>query len=356
MILPKTLPFAIQLALLFNKASADLVVDWHWYPTASQGCLQTAQNSVQCPSGDVPSFNGCVCRNVNNFLQVAAQCLGMSDNGDLTTVYNVLVSNCGVSQTPVQISLSQWLSWASSSPPITPTITINPTTVTEPTVVVTQPAPVVTQPTIVTQQATTFTTSRGANAGGPTGGSASSATETPVPGSSGSGKQKLGTGATIGLGIGIPGCCAVIGLLGLLLWRSSRRQPRRFEGEPVNSGSYGTSPGTAVIEAYQKTRPESSIPSTASPDPGSRMSGFSTGQGGVPYVGQGGYPVQQYQGLQPQFSAAGQQYVTPTSPMHDIRYPPPGTYSELSSEARAEMPGTQFLAPQGGSVPYRGPG
>jgi hypothetical protein len=362
MIFPKLVPlFAIELALLFNKAAADAVVDWHWYPTASQGCLQSAQNSVQCPSSDVPSFNGCVCRNGNNFLQEAAQCLGRSDNGDLTTVYNVLVSNCGQSQTPVQISLSQWLSWAAlSTTPTPPTTATQPTTVTQPTTI-TQPTTVIT-----TQKPTSPTTSGGAtsskmgssNTVTVVGGSPSSTTETPVPVTSGSGKSKLGTGAIIGMAAGIPGFCAVVGLLGFLIWRTTRRNPKsdgsRLEGEPGNGGSYGNSPGTAAIEAYEKDRPESSIPSTVSPNPSNRMSGFSAGQGGVPYptqqpvqhpyAAQGFYPVQQYQGFpagqpyQPQFATVGQSYVTPTSPMHDMRYPPAVNYSELSSETRAQMP------------------
>jgi hypothetical protein len=335
-------PFAIQLALLLSRASADIVVDWHYYPAASQTCLNNAQNAVKCPSGDVPSFNGCVCRNGNGFLQNAAQCLGSSDSGDLNGVYSVLVTNCGNSQTPVSISLSQWLAWAGSNTPTPPPVVVTtpppvvvttpppvvvttppvvvvtapPVVVTPPTKVLTQQATVVTQPpvvvtqsaavvtqqgSVVTQQATVFTQpgttlTQSATVITQLGTAVTQSTSTHVSGTGGTGggsvsassqtpspvgKSKLGTGAIIGLGVGIPGCAAVIGLLALVLLRGRRDKDdygRRVEGALPRDGSHGASAATGVVEHY-KDRPES-IPSTVSPIPDG---GYSPGQGDVRY-------------------------------------------------------------------------
>jgi hypothetical protein len=406
--------FAVPLALLLNQASADAVVDWHWYPSASQGCLQSAQNTVQCPSGDVPSFNGCVCRNGNGFLQNAAQCLGASDSGDLNTVFNVLVSNCGQSQTPVEISLSTWMSWASAStpqppnttPPLTtvvtqPAVTVvnKPTTVVnQPTTVVNQQTAVVNQPTtvvnqqttvvnqqttvvdqpttvvnqpatvVVNGQTTTLASSARTTSSGTTGiidGGPSLSTGSPVPVAN---SKKLGTGAVIGLGVGVPGCVAAIGLLGLLLFRTCRKKPQddpgRLEGETMQNGGYGPSGGVAG-EAYNK-RPES-FPSTVSPVLSTGTSQFSAGQGPYPppqppYVGQTVYAAQYPelpagQPYQPQYPTMGHQYDPTAAP--GIPHSAPGQYSELVADSGAHMPGAQMFVPQGGMTPRHelpGPG
>ena len=123
-------------------------------------------------------------------------------------------------------------------------------------------------------------------------------------------------------------------LLSFLMGRISRRDPDndgRIEAEPGPRDGYGASPATAVVEAYKKERPESSVPSTASSDM-SRLSGFS-GQGGGPYtappqefaqppqVGQGLYFTPQYQGM-PVGQPYQQPYVMPAMPVQTCHIQP----------------------------------
>jgi hypothetical protein len=216
----------------------------------------------------------------------------------------------------------------------------------------------------VTQQGSTITNSATATTSaspGILGGSIS------APTSSGGGKSKLGTGAIIGLGLGIPACCALIGLLAVMLFRTRRRDPddpQRVEGEVDPNDKFAAGGG----EADQKFR--DSIPSTVSPVLSNGTSRFSAGQGELryppppqelgqhPYVGQTLYAAPPYQGgpvgqsFDPQFPARSHPYLAPTAPVPNMPYGGPGTYSELSALPGTPMPGAQVLVPQGGMTNY----
>jgi hypothetical protein len=52
------------------------------------------------------------CNNGGNFISLFAQRIAETDYSDLTNVYNILVDNCEMTNTPVDISLNQWLEFA----------------------------------------------------------------------------------------------------------------------------------------------------------------------------------------------------------------------------------------------------
>jgi len=362
----------VQILLLPSLIKSDLVVDWSTYPSGAVNCLNQAQGASKCPSDNVPDFNGCVCKNGNNFLQNAATCLGSGDAGDLDAVYSRLATNCGGTSIPISVSQQQWDSWAGSGskssststvkvtqPPSTATsivtlsatnqntlvstLTVSPTSGTSPvtSVITLTPGQTTTLPAVVTL-------------GGSSPSSSPSSSPTPSPSGGGS---KLGTGAIVGIAVGVPAFLAIVGLLGFLIFRLTRhKKPNNVDGStvvPSNNSEFGPSPGMAAVEAYKNDRPVSSIPS-ASPDPTKRYSTMSrpsqgpynatsptTGQfGAVPfdnrYSQQGQYPPGQY----PQETTAQNYNVSQPYPQQGYGQPhpnpgyqqPPGGYSELSSE------------------------
>lgn len=385
------IPLALQIALHAASSSAVLVVDWSSYPPGAVNCLNAAQGSANCPSADVASFNGCVCKNGNGFLQSAATCLGTSDAGDVTGVYNQLNTNCGGTGDPLNINQAQWNSWASPA-------ATTPAPVAGTTVVNTVAPTAATQTSVVTLAAnsntiiSTVTIGSSAGVGAKTSVitvapgqttmvpgiitvAASGATNTPS--SSSSSGSKLGIGAIVGIAVGGAVVIAIIGLIAVLLLRrggSRNNQPSTTSpafaaaavppAAPMSDAGMGPSPGLAQAEPYKNDRPVSSIPSTNSPDPYKRVSAMGTPQGGYASPGQQygmqqgyQYPQGQYPQESPMPGYAQQPYPgSPYAQGSPVPYgaqnippqqyvPHPGQqYSELSSESapeqqRVELPG-----------------
>jgi hypothetical protein len=99
---------------LFLKLSFSFVPDLSDYPPASQSCLTNAAVNSGC-NADSSTFeqnNACLCSNGGGFFNLAAQCIEATAPGALQNVYAVAVTNCDISNTPVTISLAQFLAAA----------------------------------------------------------------------------------------------------------------------------------------------------------------------------------------------------------------------------------------------------
>ncbi|KAF2672418.1 hypothetical protein BT63DRAFT_411689 [Microthyrium microscopicum] len=80
------------LPLLLGTCTADgIAVDWHYYPSASQPCLESAVQVANCDESVVQSLNACICANGGNFLANAYKCIYSNDPGDIQTVYNTMI-------------------------------------------------------------------------------------------------------------------------------------------------------------------------------------------------------------------------------------------------------------------------
>ncbi|KAL7897391.1 hypothetical protein HDV63DRAFT_261620 [Trichoderma sp. SZMC 28014] len=186
------------LSLLTPSAVATFLPDFSFYPSAAQPCLTQAGNTSKCSGATVADLNNCLCGNDNNFIILAAQCIGKNDASDAVSVYQTLVSACATSNTPLVIAPNQFYAAASGKPwTTTATSTTAASTATTTTDASTTTAP-----------STTSTTT-----------STSSSTASAMP------VGDLSTGATIGIALGASfgGVGAIAGLVYFLLRRSKQQ-------------------------------------------------------------------------------------------------------------------------------------
>ncbi|EHK44730.1 uncharacterized protein TrAtP1_002847 [Trichoderma atroviride] len=185
-------PAPLLLALL-TPAVATVFPDFSFYPAGAQSCLSQAGDSSKCSGATVADLNECLCGNENNFIILAAQCIGKNDSSDTVPVYQTLVSACATSNTPLVIAPNQFYA-AASGKPWTTTTTAASTSTTAAT---------------TTSDATTTSTT--------TSTSSSTASAAPV--------GSLSTGATIGIALGASfgGVGAIAGLVYFLLRRSKQQ-------------------------------------------------------------------------------------------------------------------------------------
>ncbi|KAL7919063.1 hypothetical protein ACQKWADRAFT_214012 [Trichoderma austrokoningii] len=243
----------LVLALLTPSAVATFFPNFSFYPSAAQPCLTKAGTTSQCSGASVAALNQCLCGNTNNFIILAAQCIGKDDGGDAVSVYQTLVSACATSNTPLVIAPNQFYAAASGKPWTT---TAASTTAASTTA---------TAPATTTAPSSTTTTTT----------STSSSTASAVPAGS------LSTGATIGIALGASfgGVGAIAGLVYYLLRRSKQRGeefhpmlPHGEEGRPVGilvtdpMLQQQPSPGTTVSFGSEIKHP-SWISPLQSPDP-----------------------------------------------------------------------------------------
>jgi hypothetical protein len=110
-----TIPAHIFLILsVFLKTSLAFVPDFSNYPPASISCLTNAAVTSSCnaDSSTLLENNACLCSNGGGFFTLAAQCIQVNAPGALQNVYTTAVTNCDSSNTPVTISLAQFLAAA----------------------------------------------------------------------------------------------------------------------------------------------------------------------------------------------------------------------------------------------------
>ncbi|KAK1246357.1 hypothetical protein MKX08_000159 [Trichoderma sp. CBMAI-0020] len=185
-------PAPLLLLLLLTPAAATVFPDFSFYPASAQPCLSQAGDSSKCSGATVADLNECLCGNENDFIILAAQCIGKNDSSDAVPVYQTLVSACATSNTPLVIAPNQFYA-AASGKPWTTTTTAAPTS---------------TAATTTTgATTTTSTTSTGST----------TASAAPV--------GSLSTGATIGIALGASfgGVGAIAGLVYFLLRRSKQQ-------------------------------------------------------------------------------------------------------------------------------------
>lgn len=190
------------LSLLTPATVATVFPDFSFYPSGAQPCLTQAGDTSKCSGATVADLNECLCSNENNFIILAATCIGKNDASDAVPVYQTLVSACATSNTPLVIAPNQFYAAANGKPwTTTTTTTTAAATTTDATT------------TASTSSTTTTTTTT----------STSSSTASAVPVGS------LSTGATIGIALGASfgGVGAIAGLVYFLL-RRSKQQGEEF--------------------------------------------------------------------------------------------------------------------------------
>ncbi|KAM0447900.1 hypothetical protein ACHAO4_008644 [Trichoderma viride] len=192
-------PTPLLVLSLLTPAIATVFPDFSFYPSSAQPCLSQAGDTSKCSGATVADLNECLCSNENNFIILAATCIGKNDASDAVSVYQTLVSACATSNTPLVIAPNQFYAAASGKAWTTTTTTTAASTSTT---------------AATTTDATTTTSTT-------TSTSSSTASAAPV--------GSLSTGATIGIALGASfgGVGAIAGLVYFLL-RRSKQQGEEF--------------------------------------------------------------------------------------------------------------------------------
>ncbi|PTB73690.1 hypothetical protein M440DRAFT_1299213, partial [Trichoderma longibrachiatum ATCC 18648] len=201
--------------LFLSLAPAALAVveaDFSFYPANAQPCLNQAAAASKCVGSTVTDLNNCLCGNWNDFVILAATCLGDKDKDDAVSVYKTMVSACADSDTPLDVSPSEFYGAVNGE-----TTTTTTTSTTKPTAATTT----ATQTDVHVHSTVTVQ---------PT--SSSTSTAAPAQGS-------LSTGATIGIALGASfgGVGSIAGLVYFLLRRAKKQDEERHPMLPHNYSS-----------------------------------------------------------------------------------------------------------------------
>ncbi|TFB02604.1 hypothetical protein CCMA1212_005400 [Trichoderma ghanense] len=189
------------LFLFLAPALAIVEPDFSFYPTTAQPCLNQAAATSKCIGTTVTDLNNCLCGNWNDFVILAATCLGKDDKDDAVTVYKTMVSACADSDTPLDVSPSEF--YGAVNGETTTTSTTATTTATATTTGSATQTDVHIHSTVTVQ---------------PT----SSSTAAPA-------QANLSTGATIGIALGASfgGVGSIAGLVYFLLRRAKKQDEER---------------------------------------------------------------------------------------------------------------------------------
>ncbi|ETR98097.1 hypothetical protein M419DRAFT_89916 [Trichoderma reesei RUT C-30] len=195
-------PLLLLLLLFAPAALAVVEADFSFYPANAQPCLNQAAAASKCIGSTVTDLNNCLCGNWNDFVILAATCIGKNDKEDSVPVYKTMVSACADSDTPLDVSPSEFYGAVNGETTTTTTTTSVTTTTT------TAATTLATATTTTTDSATTQPTS--------------SSTAAPTQGS-------LSTGATIGIALGASfgGVGSIAGLVYFLLRRAKKQDEER---------------------------------------------------------------------------------------------------------------------------------
>ncbi|KAH0489617.1 hypothetical protein TgHK011_010037 [Trichoderma gracile] len=197
-------PLLLCLFLLAPAALAVVEADFSFYPTNAQPCLNQAAAASKCIGSTVTDLNNCLCGNWNDFVILAATCIGESDKEDAVPVYKTMVSACADSDTPLDVSPSEFYGAVNGETTTTTTTTTSTTATTTATTMATATTTDVHIHSTVTIQPT------------------SSSTAAPTQGN-------LSTGATIGIALGASfgGVGSIAGLVYFLLRRAKKQDEER---------------------------------------------------------------------------------------------------------------------------------
>lgn len=237
--MPRRRPWAPTPLLLFlSLAPAALAVveaDFSFYPANAQPCLNQAAAASKCVGSTVTDLNNCLCGNWNDFVILAATCLGDKDKDDAVSVYKTMVSACADSDTPLDVSPSEFYGAVNGE-----TTTTTTTSTTKPTAATTT----ATQTDVHVHSTVTVQ---------PT--SSSTSTAAPAQGS-------LSTGATIGIALGASfgGVGSIAGLVYFLLRRAKKQDEERHPMLP----QYGNDDDAPRLSGHPPGPP----PPEPTPSPG----------------------------------------------------------------------------------------
>jgi hypothetical protein len=107
---------SLLFTILFLTAVTSAQYSFETYPEAAQSCTANIYPSGCANYQTEYDKNDCLCNNRGNSLSLFARCAAENDYEDLTNMYNILVRNCLVTNTPVDVSLGQWLEMAGVVP------------------------------------------------------------------------------------------------------------------------------------------------------------------------------------------------------------------------------------------------
>ncbi|GJC80517.1 hypothetical protein ColLi_03355 [Colletotrichum liriopes] len=107
---------ALVIASLASHSRAAFVNDFSAYPKNARSCLDTAAAASGCTGNTVTEMNTCLCGNGGNFVLATAKCIEKQAQDDekqakddLGAVYEMLLTSCTDSKTPLGISQAQFL-------------------------------------------------------------------------------------------------------------------------------------------------------------------------------------------------------------------------------------------------------
>ncbi|KAL6863655.1 hypothetical protein J3F83DRAFT_199554 [Trichoderma novae-zelandiae] len=194
------------LFLFLVPALAVVEPDFSFYPTNAQPCLNQAAATSKCIGSTVMDLNNCLCGNWNDFVILAATCIGKDDKEDSVPVYKTMVSACADSDTPLDVSPSEFYG------------AVNGETVTTTTTASTTLTTMATATTSAASTTDSATQTHSTVTGQPT----SSSTAAPA-------QESLSTGATIGIALGASfgGVGSIAGLVYFLLRRAKKQDEER---------------------------------------------------------------------------------------------------------------------------------
>jgi hypothetical protein len=119
--LDKAVLSILCISILLHLVVAPFTNDFSNYPEASISCLTIEAEESGCDAytTTTEANNACLCSNVGNWITNSARCIAASNPNDpsnilLTNVWNVMVSNCGSTNTPVTLTWEQFLAAAQS--------------------------------------------------------------------------------------------------------------------------------------------------------------------------------------------------------------------------------------------------
>jgi hypothetical protein len=109
----------LDTAVLFILTLPHLVVaftpNFNNYPAESISCLTAAAEGSGCnEEATLEAANACFCSNCGNWITNSAKCIAANDPNDLSNVWDVMVSNCEKTNTPVTLTRKEFFAAAKS--------------------------------------------------------------------------------------------------------------------------------------------------------------------------------------------------------------------------------------------------
>ncbi|KZL66974.1 hypothetical protein CT0861_09608 [Colletotrichum tofieldiae] len=100
---------ALVILSLAAHSRAAFVNDFSAYPKNARSCMDTAAAASGCTGNTVTEMNTCLCGNGGNFVLATAKCVEKQAKDELDDVYEMLLTSCTDSKTPLGISQAQFL-------------------------------------------------------------------------------------------------------------------------------------------------------------------------------------------------------------------------------------------------------